>query len=221
MLNTFIVDYYFIVVMLTSMSQSKSCCKCKTNKDGIKFIKVSEVNSKCYYRCQSCQTKKNRAYWKKNRKTLLPINRQKHKRWYETNRASKLASNKAWYKANKEKAQNYHREYERKKRKNPIYRLHQSISSALRRGLKGSKNKQKWQTILGYSTEQLKQHLESLFTKGMTWKNYGKWHIDHKRPIASFDISSQHCDDFKTCWALSNLQPLWAKDNLSKGDSIS
>jgi hypothetical protein len=54
----------------------------------------------------------------------------------------------------------------------------------------------------------------------MTWKNYGKWHIDHIRPISSFKITGIDCEDFKKCWSLSNLQPLWAFDNLSKGTKL-
>ena len=57
----------------------------------------------------------------------------------------------------------------------------------------------------------------------MTWDNYGKfgWHIDHIKPINTFNITDQYCDDFKKCWALANLRPLWWKDNLirsKKGD---
>jgi hypothetical protein len=54
----------------------------------------------------------------------------------------------------------------------------------------------------------------------MTWENYGKWHIDHKRPIASFNFTSYEDPEFKECWALNNLQPMWAKENMSKGNKI-
>ncbi len=63
-------------------------------------------------------------------------------------------------------------------------------------------------------------HLESLFQPSMTWENYGKWHIDHKRPIASFNFTSYEDPEFKECWALNNLQPMWAKENMSKGNKI-
>ncbi len=60
-------------------------------------------------------------------------------------------------------------------------------------------------------------HLEALFTDGMTWDNYGEWHVDHKIPMNSFIFESVDDDGFKECWKLDNLQPLWALDNLSKG----
>lgn len=72
--------------------------------------------------------------------------------------------------------------------------------------------------LLGYSTKELLEHLESKFLDGMTWDNYGKWHVDHIRPDSSFQYKSTYDKDFKECWALSNLQPLWAKDNLKKGN---
>ena len=52
----------------------------------------------------------------------------------------------------------------------------------------------------------------------MNWDNYGQWYIDHIIPKAAFNITSPYCDDFKKCWALDNLQPLWAENNIKKSD---
>ena len=71
--------------------------------------------------------------------------------------------------------------------------------------------------LLGYTKEQLKEHIESLFTDGMSWERFDEIHIDHIRPIASFNYTTTECEDFKKCWALENLQPMWASDNMSKG----
>ncbi|GAI33061.1 unnamed protein product, partial [marine sediment metagenome] len=59
-----------------------------------------------------------------------------------------------------------------------------------------------------------KKHLEKRFVKGMSWKNYGKWHIDHIKPCATFNLSEKK--EQRKCFHYSNLQPLWAKENLSK-----
>lgn len=67
--------------------------------------------------------------------------------------------------------------------------------------------------IIGYDTNKLKQRLECQFKDGMTWENYGKWHIDHKKPISKFDKNIK----ISTINGLCNLQPLWANDNLTKG----
>ena len=62
--------------------------------------------------------------------------------------------------------------------------------------------------------------IESQFTEGMTWENHGEWHIDHIVPLSAFNYSKPEHEDFRRCWALSNLQPLWAKDNQAKKDKL-
>lgn len=100
-------------------------------------------------------------------------------------------------------------------------RLNQRMSEAIRASLKArgtNKNGYSWRDLVGYSTENLKNHLERQFLKGMSWKNYGThWHIDHRVPLSSFVFTNQNDSSFKAAWALSNLQPLWAEDNIKKG----
>ena len=71
---------------------------------------------------------------------------------------------------------------------------------------------------LGYTIDELKIHLEKLFVDGMSWENYGEWHIDHIKPVKIFEYKTTKDKGFKECWALENLQPLWAEDNLRKSD---
>ena len=71
-------------------------------------------------------------------------------------------------------------------------------------------------SIVDFTLEELKRHLESLFQKGMTWENYGKWHIDHVLPLSRLYIDGVDDPTFKFAWSLKNLQPLWAIDNLRK-----
>lgn len=80
-----------------------------------------------------------------------------------------------------------------------------------------SKAGRRWQELAGYSTDELKARLESLFVPGMSWANRTSWHIDHIRPRALFQFVSAEDPAFKACWALDNLQPLWAVDNMKKG----
>lgn len=68
---------------------------------------------------------------------------------------------------------------------------------------------------LGCSITQLKEHLQSQFTNGMSWENYGQWHIDHISPLAKFDLTNR--EQFLQACNYTNLQPLWAEDNLRKG----
>ena len=71
---------------------------------------------------------------------------------------------------------------------------------------------------IGCTVEELKRHLQSKFKSGMTWENREFWHLDHIVPLSSFDLSSP--EELKKACHYTNLQPLWAKDNLRKGDKI-
>lgn len=97
------------------------------------------------------------------------------------------------------------------------------VSNRIRSGIRGVLTKTKKNSgvfrHLGYDKHELAAHLESKFIEGMSWNNMDKWHIDHIRPVASFNFDSTDHPDFKKCWSLNNLQPLWAEDNLSKGDT--
>lgn len=72
--------------------------------------------------------------------------------------------------------------------------------------------------MLGYSRDELMQHLERQFLRGMTWDNYGEWHIDHIVPLSSFSITDSRSPELAAAWALTNLRPLWARDNILKKD---
>lgn len=95
-------------------------------------------------------------------------------------------------------------------------RMRVSIGKALR----GAKAGRKWESLVGYTLTDLMQHIERQFTKGMGWHNMGEWHIDHRVPRAAFNYHSSDCQAFKDCWSLTNLQPLWAADNLAKRDAV-
>jgi hypothetical protein len=72
--------------------------------------------------------------------------------------------------------------------------------------------------ILGGTYDQAKKHIESKFKEGMEWLNHGLWHIDHIIPIAAFDLTDRH--QLLAAAHYTNLQPLWAKDNLKKGSRV-
>ena len=74
--------------------------------------------------------------------------------------------------------------------------------------------------VLGYSPNDLVKHLESQFKDGITWKNYGAWHVDHRLPITSFTFKDMNDLEFKKCWSLENLQPMWGPENISKSNHI-
>lgn len=105
----------------------------------------------------------------------------------------------------------------KKERSSPEGRLSRNISELVRTALKG--NKAGWRSSVGWTIEELKAHLEKQFRLGMDWDNYGEWHLDHIKPRSMFSFTSPHDPEFKECWALSNLQPLWKWENLSKNNT--
>jgi hypothetical protein len=135
-----------------------------------------------------------------------------HEEWKKTHRKRQ----KAWRAENKDKVRINKRGWKRRRRaRDPIFRLKESLYARLRLALHGKCKSASTMELLGCSIEDLKRHLESKFQKGMTWDNYGEWHIDHIRPCADFDLSipSQQ----RECFHYKNLQPLWCADNLAKG----
>lgn len=106
-------------------------------------------------------------------------------------------------------------------------RYHNNIEFRLRISLGGylqrmvTHKKKNTLSYVGYSLRELKEHLQLLFKEGMYWDNYGKWHIDHIRPLCSFqfvnDDGAENIEEIKKAMSLDNLQPLWAHDNISKG----
>ena len=86
----------------------------------------------------------------------------------------------------------------------------------MHRGMRSQKAGRSWRDFVPYSLEDLIIHLERQFLPGMSWDNRGDWHIDHIVPLASFNFETPDDPEFKAAWALSNLRPWWAKDNMQK-----
>jgi hypothetical protein len=109
----------------------------------------------------------------------------------------------------------------RDKYKNDInYKLNNSIKTGVYYSLKKEKNGRSWENLVGYTLKELKDNIEKKFIKGMSWSNYGKWHIDHIFPKSKFSFNGNKDLEIKKCWSLNNLQPLWAKDNIKKSNKV-
>ena len=134
-------------------------------------------------------------------------------------KAKILARNKARYDNNKEFVARKIKQQWNRRKSNPSLKIEDAIRArvgiAIRKqfGVKATKTT----NLIGCSIEQIRQHLEAQFLPGMTWDNHGEWHIDHIRPCASFDLTDP--EQQKQCCHYTNLQPLWAADNLAKSDN--
>ncbi len=123
---------------------------------------------------------------------------------------------RAWRAKNPEKVRAWSRAYWAEYRKDPKLRLHRSMSEGIRSALRGTKSGRRIEGLLGYTKHELVQHIERQFLSGMSWENYGAWHVDHILPRTMFAFSTADDPGFKACWALSNLRPMWAPDNIAK-----
>ena len=178
------------------------CKQCKQTKHENEFHVAKNTKKGYQSICKIC--------WKSNAKNRYQMNKEKHK-----------AKVKEWTQNNIDKNRRYKTEWTRNKyQTDPTYRVHSNMSAMIFQALREIKNLRCWESLVDYTKEELMEHLENQFQPGMTWDNYGEWHIDHKIPRSSFNITSAECEEFKQCWALSNLQPLWQKDNLSKDNKI-
>lgn len=108
----------------------------------------------------------------------------------------------------------------KKRRSNIMFRVSDAISRAVAHSLRDGKGGKRWESLLNYTVKDLMIHLETQFADGMSWQNQGQWHIDHILPISFFEFDSPKDVEFKYCWGLSNLQPMWASENESKGNRI-
>ena len=146
-----------------------------------------------------------------------------YKVWSKDNKVKLKNYNQNWNKENREHVNEYKRNYERMKcATDPRYKISKRTRTAVYTCLKEA-NVSKYRStfsIIGYGIDELMEHLEKQFVDGMTWENYGEWHVDHKKPMSSFTFKSVDDIEFKECWELDNLQPLWGEDNLSKGSTI-
>lgn len=137
--------------------------------------------------------------------------------------------NKIWRENNPDKVKEYRNKYSKsesckhhrknwyksiKKRYPYILAWRSILTNSLKR--MGKKKEDETIKLLGYSAIELREYIESLFVEGMSWDNYGEWHIDHIKPVSSYDSNTP----VDVVNSLENLQPLWAFDNLSKGNKI-
>ena len=138
-----------------------------------------------------------------------------YRKGYEQTEAG-IARRHKYYDLNKDLLRERNKAYYKKWHNVPRQRLRQNIATQIRIRLRKRllpKTKQTFE-MLAFTLDELVMHIESLFLPGMTWDNYGQWHIDHVIPDSSFDYSDE--EQFAKCWTLENLQPLWARDNLVK-----
>lgn len=177
--------------------------------------KLSEQQKKYYFNNQE----KRKAYNKKYYNTNAKILKQKTKEYRVKNNKTILKQRKQYRIKNKEELKKRQNKLYQINRNNPRFRLDMSVSSAIYQCLKSKKAERQWESLVDFNLNDLVIHLEKQFDDKMTWENYGKyWHLDHKVPKTWFKYINPEDKEFKKCWSLSNLQPLFWQDNVKKGN---
>lgn len=152
----------------------------------------------------------------KNREKWRSKCREASKRYYQTD-AGKARCAK-WKAANPERAKEAAREGSQKYRTTPSGRLAHTLRNRVITALKGGVKSKSTEELVGCNAQELMAHIEAGFQPGMNWENHGEWHIDHVRPCASFDLTDPAQQ--QECFHYTNLQPLWANENLAKGARV-
>jgi len=195
--------------------------KDKIRKYNLNYRQINKEKLKEYDRSEKHLN--NCRNYQKNNKELRK--KQCHK-YYQNNKDRIKNSILKWRLNNREKRNNYCRLYNINKRKIDLnYRLSVYLRTRLWSAIKLQSDKKlfkngKIDNLIGCPIEHLKQYIESKFLPGMNWDNHSQqgWHIDHKIPCANFNLTIE--EERKKCFHYTNLQPLWAKDNWSKGGKI-
>jgi hypothetical protein len=216
----------------------KFCKICHLEKDEISF----DIDRN---QCKDCRKIYNKKYKQDNKEKLSHYNKQYHKQYQKDNKSeiSKYMKNyhKQYYDQNIDDIKAYNKQYRQdnkerllkrdnlytKKRKlaDPQYKLRKNISRTINYFLHGKKRGKSILKYIPYTVQNLKEHLEKQFEPWMNWNNYGKasinkrtWQIDHIVPQSKLLYSSMEEGNFKKCWALENLRPLEAFENIKRGN---
>jgi hypothetical protein len=182
----------------------KICSDCNNHKEITMYPSNISTYDKISNICKECTNQRSRNYYNRNKEKEANRRREKYLR-------------------NKEKEIHNDNLYKKKRRLiDPEYKLLRNIRDRHSKAVKYSGFNKNFSSInlLGCDSGYLKKYIEIQFRDGMNWNNYGRygWHIDHIIPCSSFDLSDQKQQ--KKCFHYSNLQPLWATDNLKKHSKI-
>lgn len=208
----------------------KKCNKCEKMKSAQHFHKDKSKEDGLSTLCKQCKKEYRRSYYLSNKEKLKSYSSQ----YYNKNKGRIKEQSRATYRekidhfkekrkrqywANPEKAKRENCRYSTERAKvDPIYRLklrcRKRIWEAFKK--KGYTKKSKSFSLIGCTADELAVYIERQFKEGMSWSNYGQWHIDHIIPLASANTE----EEVEKLFHYKNLQPLWASENISKSARI-
>jgi hypothetical protein len=194
--------------------------KCREKKKNIK-IQNDPVLKQAKYLIKKKWVSRNKEkikIYKKNFNEKLKLDPVKHQKQLEAVRKWKLENKQRALEQNRKSRKKMFSKWKKQKKLiDPSYHISETIRSYLSRSIKGKiLKKKKTEEIVGISFNKLVAYLESKFEPGMSMSNYGKWHIDHIKPVTKFDLTKP--GELEKCFHYTNLQPMWARDNIIKSN---
>jgi hypothetical protein len=193
------------------MTTTKTCTKCNKDKGFDEFHLHKLGKNGLNPRCKTCKSEYAKARRKANHASILKMEQAQRDA-----RGDELKEYKRDYRKRNVKA--FSAAQKRYRGKSGYSKIIHPLRCRMYKILNGTSKCASTLELLGCTVEHFRFHLEQQFTDGMTWSNYGEWHMDHIIPCASFDQKDP--EQQKICWHYTNYQPLWAEDNLRKSDTI-
>jgi hypothetical protein len=200
----------------------KKCSKCGDMKEVSEFYKQSDKASGYMSQCKSCHKEyylENEDFYKFYKHLHYIENKEhyseKNRKWRNQNADRKREIDRIYQRKNRRKK--YQRHVERFKN-DPLYKLACNLRQRTNKAFKnkGYSKTSKTQEMLGCDWNFLMHYIEGMFKDGMTWNNYGEWHIDHIVPLSYAETG----DELYMLCHYTNLQPLWGKDNMKKNNKF-
>jgi hypothetical protein len=184
-------------------------------KKQLQYLKDDYINNANKPHRTAYRKENNKQKYNNNKELYKKINHEK----YLKNKETVINYSHNYYRTHKKQLSEFTRKYRLNRYQNdPLFKIKSILRCRINQALRAQNNTKTNNThiLTGCNIQELKEHLEKQFQPGMTWENYGEWYIDHIKPCSSFDLANE--DEQKKCFHYTNLQPLWAIDNLKKSD---
>lgn len=187
--------------------ETKVCRKCNEEKELSEFSSHKGYKDNLSNWCKCCVSKNSKNWYQNNKeKAFFTRKNYKLKNKFKIQEQSRIYNKNNYEKYKKNRSKRF---------KNDVrFKLSYNLRTRINSVLNGNTKSLNTMFLIGCEIDYLMYHIQCQFKQGMNWDNHGEWHIDHKRPCASFDLSDP--EEQRKCFNYTNLQPLWAEENLKK-----
>ena len=208
------IDFEKTIADIIAGSPVRKCTGCGQTKSIDYFYRDRANSSGRYPQCKECKNRKTEV-WREN-------NPDYQRQYYRANPEKGRAKTQRWRERHPERYRKSYLDRHAKERATLAGKLDNRTRTGIWKALRTSKAGKPWELLVGYTLEELQRHIGKRFTAGMSWDALmrGEIHIDHKIPRAAFNYETPGDIDFRRCWALKNLRPMWSMENRIKNAKL-